>query len=211
MTYKRTLLTIGIIVLAALLFWYSTALHELFYDIVSFFDVFVKQNETLGLFVFVLIAVLSALISPLTNIPLIPVAVALWGIVPTMALLLGGWLLGDVIAYYVGRFVGYPAVRYIISPERFDGWVANIRDHTGFFMGFLLRLTLPAELGYAFGLIRYRFWKYFLLTLLAELPYAFVTVYASEAILSGEQIRFFGLIALATAVFLGALYVIRKH
>ncbi|MEK7555885.1 MAG: VTT domain-containing protein [Patescibacteria group bacterium] len=210
MTYKRTLLIIGILIAVTLLFWYSLSLQEAFYDIVSFFEVYVRQNEILGILVFILTAALAAMVSPFTNLPLIPVAVALWGTALTALLLLGGWLLGAAIAYFIGYYVGYPAVRYVISAERFDVWLREVRVHTSFFMMFLLRLALPAELGYAFGFIRYPFWKYVLLTFLAELPFVIITTYASESIILGEQLRFFGLIALAGVIFFGAFYFVRK-
>lgn len=211
MMYKRALLVIGILVAITLLFWYSLSLQETFYDVVSFFETYVRQNEMLGMLVFMLIATLGALVSPFTNLPLIPVAVALWGAALTALLLLGGWLLGGVIAYFIGRYVGYPAIRYIISAERFDAWLREVRAHTRFSMMFLLRLALPAELGYAFGVIRYSFWKYVLLTFFAELPFVLIATYASEAILLGERLQFFGLIALVGVIFLGAFYLVRKR
>lgn len=210
MTYKRTLLIIGILIAVTLLFWYSLSLQEAFYDIVSFFEVYVRQNEILGILVFVLTAALAALLSPFTNLPLIPVAVALWGAALTALLLLAGWLLGAVIAYFIGRYIGYPAVRYIVSAERFDSWLRVVKVHMRFSMMFLLRLALPAELGYAFGVIRYHFWKYVLLTFLAELPFVIITTYASEAILLGERVQSFGLIALMGVIFFGAFYLFRK-
>ncbi|MCR4330868.1 MAG: VTT domain-containing protein [Patescibacteria group bacterium] len=210
MMYKQALLIIGVLVAITLLFWYSLSLQETFYNIVSFFETYVRQNEALGLLVFMLTAALAALVGPFTNLPLIPVAVALFGTVPTTLLLLGGWLIGDTIAYLIGRYIGYPAVRYVISAKRFDAWLSTISPHTSFFKMFLLRLALPAELGYAFGTIRYPFWKYFLLTFFAELPFVLVTIYASEAILLGERLQFFGLIALMSVIFFGAFYLVRK-
>ncbi|MCR4306854.1 MAG: VTT domain-containing protein, partial [Candidatus Yonathbacteria bacterium] len=117
---------------------------------------------------------------------------------------------GDVIAYFIGRYIGYPAVRYIISGKRFDAWLSAVRVHTSFSKMFILRLALPAELGYAFGVIRYPFWKYVLLTFFAELPFVIIVTYASEAILLGERLQFFGLIALIGIIFFGAFHLVRK-
>ncbi len=211
MIYKRAALIVGLLVVITLLFWYSLSLQEAFYDVVSFFETYVRQNEILGLLVFILIAALAAMVSPFTNLPLIPVAVALWGTTTTVFLLLGGWLIGDATAYFIGRYVGYPAVRYIISAERFDTWLSAVRAHTSFSMMFLLRLALPAELGYVFGVIRYHFGKYILLTFLAELPFVLTAAYASEAILLGERLQFFGLVALISAILFGAFYLALKR
>ncbi|MCR4343005.1 MAG: VTT domain-containing protein [Patescibacteria group bacterium] len=209
--YKRLLIIIGIVAVAVILFWYFSAVQEAFYDTAIFFERYVRQNELLGFFIFLLIAILSALLSPLTNIPLIPVAVALWGVAPTMIILFIGWIIGDIIAYYAGRHIGGPLFRYIISIKRFDKWVVEIQKHTRFYMLLLLRIALPAELGYAFGIMRYPFAKYMAITFLAEIPFVLITTYASEAILAGERLKFFSLIAVLIAVFLVAMHIVRER
>jgi len=209
--YKRLLLAVSIIIASTILFWYFTVFQEAFYDVVIFFEKYVRQNELLGLLIFLLIAILSALLSPLTNVPLIPIAVALWGVFPTMIILFVGWLIGDIIAYYIGRYIGGPLFRYIISAKRFDKWTEEIRKHTRFYMLLLLRVALPAELGYAFGIMRYPFFKYMLITFLAEIPFVLITTYASEAILEGNRLEFFSLVAILIVIFWGAMHIIKKE
>lgn len=188
---KRIFLILGIVVIIATLFWYSSVLQSTFYVVVDFFNKLVIYNEYLAVLLFILIAATAALISPFTNVPLIPVAVVIWGPLFTTILLLFGWLVGDILAYVVGRYLGYQAICYIISEEKFDNLINTIKVHTNFLRALFFRLALPAELGYIFGIIRYHFWKYLLITFLAELPFAIVSTYASEAILSGNTIKFF--------------------
>ena len=45
----------------------------------------------------------------------------------------------------------------------------------------LFRLAMPSETGYVFGLFRYDFCRYLLITFLAELPFAILIVYGSDA------------------------------
>jgi len=208
--YKRLPLIVGIITATLILFWYFSAFQETFYDVAIFFEKYVGQNKLLGIFIFLFIAILSALLSPLTNAPLIPVAVALWGVMPTMMILFTGWIVGDIIAYHIGRYIGGPLFRYIISAKRFDKWVDEIQKHTRFYMLLLLRVALPAELGYAFGILRYSFGKYMLITLLAEIPFVLITTYASEAILEGNRLEFFSLMAVLITIFWGAIYLVRE-
>lgn len=209
--YKRLLITIVAVSVTVILFWYFSSVQEAFYDTAIFFERYVGQNELLGFLIFLLIAILSALLSPLTNVPMIPVAIVLWGVAPTMIILFVGWLIGDIIAYYVGRYVGGPLFRYIISAKRFDKWVAEIQRHTRFYMLLLLRIALPAELGYAFGIMRYPFVKYMAITFIAEIPFVLITTYASEAILNGERFKFFTLIAVLIAVFLVAMHIVKER
>jgi len=208
--YKRILLITTIIIVAAILFWHFSAFQETFYKIVIPLEKYFKKNELLGFILFIFIAIASALLSPLTNAPLIPVAVALWGTTITMILLFGGWIIGDITAYYLGKQIGRPIIRYIISAERFDKGIEAIRKHTRFYMLLLLRIALPAELGYAFGVIRYHFGKYLFLTFLANIPFVFITTYASKAVLDGERLRFFGLLAVLGIILFGAMYFARN-
>lgn len=208
---KRLLLFLLLSIILAFLFWYSSVIQKEFYLIVNIFNELVIQNEILAVLVFILLAVAAALISPLTSIPLVPIAVVIWGSLPTTIFLLSGWLIGDTISYFVGRYLGYKTVCYFVSAEKIDELSSVVKKHTTFFKGLLLRLVLPAELGYAFGIIRYNFLSYLLLTLLAELPFAIISTYASEAVISGDTIKFLLLmIALITGVFL-AVRVVHKN
>lgn len=208
---KRVFLIIGVAVAIALAFWYSSALQNSFYVLAEWFGELVVAHEFFAVLLFVLLSALAALVSPFTNVPLIPFAVVIWGTGPTAILLLGGWMLGDMLAYFIGRDIGYPAVRYMVSAERFDRWVETVRSHAHFAMALLLRMALPAELGYAFGIIRYPIGLYGLVTFLAELPMALAAVYASEAILAGKQSMFFLVIGSLVVLIVGAAYLMKRH
>ena len=202
---KRVLLLVFGVVILALLFWYSNSLQNQFYVIVDFFHALVYQNEFLAIGVFILTAVVGALISPFTNLPLVPFAVVIWGTVPTTIFLLTGWLIGDAIAYFIGRYFGRKAVMYFVSEEKLDRWSDMVKAHTNFFTALILRLALPAELGYAFGLVRYNFGLFLLITLIAEIPFAIISTTASEAVLERDVQEFFWLILLLIIIIAGAL------
>ena len=197
---KRLILLLCIAIIIAFLFWYSSVLQSAFYVIASYLNALAVQNELLAILVFVLTSALAALISPLTNIPLVPIATLIWGPVPTIIFLLTGWLIGDIIAYIIGRYFGYKAVSYFVSKEKLDDWSNMVKKRTTFTTALLLRIALPAELGYAFGIIRYPLNLYIFITFLSELPFAIISTYASEAVLSGDTLKFFGLIGILITV-----------
>lgn len=207
---KRIFLFFLLAISVAFLFWYSSALQNKFYIIVDFLSVLVTQNEFLAIFVFIITSAIAALISPLTNIPLIPIATIIWGPIPTIILLLTGWLIGDMFAYFIGRYFGYKVVCYFVSPEILDGWSSLIKSRTSFLTALLARLALPAELGYAFGIIRYPMGTYAIITFLSELPFAVVSTYVSEAVLFGNLIRFFGLMGTLFVVVFTAFRFVHK-
>lgn len=208
---KRLLLFFLLSIALAFLFWYSNVIQKEFYLIVNVFNELVIQNEILAVFVFILLAAVAALISPLTSIPLVPIAVVIWGSIPTAVFLLSGWIIGDTISYFIGRYLGYKTVCYFVSAEKIDELSSAVKKRTTFSKGLLLRLILPAELGYAFGIIRYNFLSYLLLTLLAELPFAIISTYASEAVISGDTIKFLWLmIALLIGIYI-AVRMVHKN
>lgn len=197
---KRFILLLVVAVVVGVLFGYSSMLQGEFYQIVEFFKELVARDERTAMMVFVLLSALTALISPLTNIPLVPFAVALWGSELTVVLILLGWLLGDIVAYIIGRYLGYATISYIFSREHIDGWSGVVKKHTNFTRALFARFVFPAELGYAFGIIKYNFSHYLAITFLAELPFALVSAYASEAVLAGDMIKFLWLTGVLFAI-----------
>lgn len=204
---KRLILFICVAIVIAFLFWYSSVLQSAFYTIAGYLNTLAVENELLAIFVFVLTSALAALVSPLTNIPLVPIATLIWGPVPTIIFLLSGWLIGDITAYLVGRYLGYKAVSYFVSAEKLDDWSSMVKKRTTFSTALLLRVALPAELGYAFGIIRYPLNLYVFITFLAELPFAIISTYASEAVLLGDTLKFFGLVGILFVVIIVAFRV----
>lgn len=172
----------------------------MFYIIADYLNELAVQNQLLAILVFVLTSALAALISPLTNIPLVPIATVIWGPVPTIIFLLCGWFIGDIIAYLIGRYFGYKAVSYFVSTEKLDDWSNMVKKRTTFTTALLLRIALPAELGYAFGIIRYPAGTYIAITFLSELPFAIISTYASEAVIYGDTLKFFGLVGILFSV-----------
>ena len=201
---KRLIIFLCVAIVIAFLFWYSSVLQSAFYTIAGYLNTLAVENEILAIFVFVITSALAALISPLTNIPLVPIATLIWGPIPTIIFLLAGWLIGDIVAYLIGRYFGYKAVSYFVSKEKLDDWSSMVKKHTTFSTALLLRVALPAELGYAFGIIRYPLNLYIFITFLAELPFAIISTYASEAVLLGDTMKFFGLIGILFVVIIVA-------
>ena len=141
-------------------------------------EALIRQRETLGMAVFVLLAAISAMIGFLSSSVLIPVAIYVWGPWRCAFLLWTGWFLGGVAAYLIGRFLGRPIVGRLVRPgalARQERWARSRRSLAAIV---LLQLAVPSDLaGYVFGMIRCP-WRPFLLALaLAEVPYALGAVF----------------------------------
>ncbi len=188
-TLKKKLALLAAVIVAALIFWSSITLQEEYGRLAGFFESYVTASPVLSIFIFLLLTVFSMMFLFFSSVWLVPIAVSVWGGLATTVLLLVGWLLGAIFSYILGRYAGYPILKYFISSRKLDYYHNLFSENSSFLLVFLLRFTLPSEIpGYVLGLLRFNFPKYLLITLLAEIPYAFVTVYAIGAILNKDPI-----------------------
>ncbi len=138
----------------------------------------IRQQQSWGMVVFVLLAAISAMIAFVSSAALVPVAVYVWGPWRCAALLWTGWFLGGLAAYAVGRYLGRPIVLRLVprrSLERQERWARSGRSLAAIIM---VQLAVPSDLaGYVFGLIRCPFVPFVLALALAEVPYVIGAVY----------------------------------
>ncbi len=186
---KKKLVLLAIIVAVILIFWSSTMLQDEYWQLVSFFENHAEARPVLSIFVFLILNVLSVMFLFFSSLWLVPVAVSVWGSFATVLLLLAGWFLGAIFSYILGRYTGYPILKYFVPLRKLDYYQDIFSKNSSFLLLFLLRFTIPSEIpGYALGIFRLNFLKYLLVTILAEIPYAFVTVYAIGTILNRDPI-----------------------
>lgn len=207
MLQRRYIVGIVVIIGIAVLFFLSPALQELFFNATLSLQKYAASNVIAAQAIFVALAALSALLSPFSSVPFVPIAVTIWGESATIALLLLGWTLGGIGAYTIGRSAARPILDKFVRSETAHRYADWIQDHATFAGVLLFRLALPAEiLGYALGIVRYHFGKYVLATFLAEAPFAFGAVRASTALVSLDPVAFLGWTALILAAFVALYY-----
>jgi len=208
---KRTAALLILLLLAAAVFLMSAYLERSIYDSLAILQAYAKERPILGGTLFVVLAAFSVLLGPFSSVPFVPIAVAAWGSFLTLILLASGWLVGGIVAYGVGLLVGYPLIRYLIAPEKINKWIDNITGRLKFLFLLLFRFSTPSETGYLFGIIRYNFLKYVLITFIAEVPVAVIVVYASEALTAKRPILFVGFALFGISILVAALYLFRKE
>lgn len=208
---QKTLITFLLIIAAAFLFWSSISIQSIFYESVLSIEKYAAQNDILIIAIFIVLAALSAMLSPFSSLPLVPAAIMIWGNFLTGIFLLIGWLAGETLAYIIGYYAGYPLVRQLTSFERVRYYQEKISKKAEFWLILLFRFAMPAEIpGYALGIIRYHFGKYFLATFLAELPFAFISSYAGNALISNNPAIFIGIVAFAFLFMMVMFYFFSK-
>lgn len=199
---KRNLFIAAIIIILAILFWSILSIQESFYDFVDIIQGFIEAHQYWGIAIFVGLAGLSSMLSPFSSIPLVPPAILIWGQTNTAILLAVGWFIGGIIAYALAYFIGYPLVNRIASFQKIEFYRQRLGRRAEFWIALLFRLGVPSELAsYVFGIIRYPFVKYLVITAITEAVFAAITVSTGGAILEKNFV-------LLLAVGLGTLLLI---
>ena len=172
----------------------------------------IGERPVLGAGVFILLSALSAMLAFFSSAVLVPVALSTWGKPVTLVLLWGGWTLGGAIAYAIGRFLGRPVVTMFLTQETLSRYEDRISRQAPFGLVVLFQLALPSEIpGYILGLVRYRFWKFLLALVVAELPYALGTLYLGASFLERQPMTLIALGAAGALLMAGAIFLLRKR
>lgn len=185
---KRLLIVTALLALAAVAAaseWSRQGLNEL----VALAEQIVLRHPRLGMIAFVAVSALSAILAFFSSAIVVPVGVKAWGEGITFVLLWIGWLLGGMATYAVGRFLGRPAVRLLVSEDRVRYYETRLSRKAGFPLILLFQLAVPSEIpGYVLGTARYRFLTYLAALALAELPFAIGAVFLGASLMSGSYI-----------------------
>jgi len=162
----------------------------------------VDSNGLLGMSVYVLITTLAIVIAPVSTLPLIPIAVTMWGWQITGILSIIGWVIGSQIAFSLARNYGKNLIKKFVSLEKIERLEQRISQENIFWTVVLLRMTLPVDvLSYALGLFSNMQAKaFFLATLLGVTPFAFIFSYLGSLPLT------FQLVTLSLTIFISTVY-----
>jgi uncharacterized membrane protein YdjX (TVP38/TMEM64 family) len=210
---------VGLLVAVVLLAGFVVAsdrLHGELAGLVAWAERLIARAPVAGAAVFIVLTMLSAMLAFFSTGLLAPVAIAAWGTTGTLVLLWVGWLLGGVLTYAVGRYLGRSVAGVFVRRETLDHWEAFVRDRSHVTHLLLFQIAMPSEvLGYVLGLLRYRLRTYLGVLSITEIPYALAVVYLGESFLAGDAVRFVA-IGLATVALSLGLYALltraaRRH
>ena len=184
---QRHIVIVGILVIAAGLIAASETLHDDAAAIIVWTEGVIALNPHLGMAVFVLLAMLSAMVAFFSSAILVPVAVYTWGKATCLVLLWLGWLLGGIASFCIGRFLGRRFAAVLIGEEKIAGWASQVSERTRFVHILFFQAIVPSEIpGYVLGILRYRFSLYLLALAITELPYVIGVVFLGEYFVQGE-------------------------
>ena len=210
-TRNKLLFTALLLIIIAIIFWSSLTLQSFFESSVEVTENYMEENPILGISLFLMMAIASAVMSPFSSVVLVPFVVPVWGVWFTIMLLTLGWLAGAVVAYGIGKYAGYPILKKLVDIEKLDKYHKKLPEDASFWIVLLFRLATPSEIvSYFLGIIRYRFWHFFFATLISEFVFAVLTVYLSDAIVENKLIMF-SIILVAILLISGGTYYLFYH
>ena len=188
---QRHIIGVGMLIIVVGLFSASDMLHGGTEDVIAWIEGIIVQAPVVGIVLFVLLAMASAMVAFFSSAVIAPVAIYAWGKAATFALLWLGWLLGGILSFCIGRFLGRSVVGMIIDEEKIAGWERELGTRARFTHILAFQAVVPSEIpGYLLGILRYRFSWYLLALAVTELPYAAATVYLGESFLEGDSLVF---------------------
>lgn len=199
---KRNLLYLILIIVVGFLYSYFSVFQDIFYDLVLVAQKYISRNDELSEFFFIIFSALSAMLAPLSSTPLVPGAIIIWGNVKTFLLLYFGWMIGHIVSYTLARLALFPLLKKITNFKKINHYKEQLSGKLEFMLVLFFWFASPSEIpGYVLGTLRYSFWKYLAAALIAELPFALIAIYASEAILAKN-------LALFTAIVLFGFFIL---
>ena len=119
---RRHIILIGLLILGVGFVAASDSLHERTAELIVWTEGVIATMPVLGMVVFVLLAMLSAMLAFFSSAVFAPVAVYAWGKATCFVLLWLGWLLGGVASFCVGRFLGRRVAAMLIGEEKITAW-----------------------------------------------------------------------------------------
>lgn len=141
-----------------------------------------EDHTVLGMFIYVAGATVATVIAPLSFLPILPIAVSLWGSLTAAVLSIIAWTLGAAAAFLLAKRYGRPLVRHLVG-ERKMAYISGLLPTRFLFLAVVfLRMALPVDLlSYALGLFGVmRFWPYILATVIGITPFALIFAYLAD-------------------------------
>jgi uncharacterized membrane protein YdjX (TVP38/TMEM64 family) len=164
----------------------------------------IAARPVAGAVLFVILAVLSAMLSFVSSVALVPVAVGAWGPAIAALLLWAGWFIGGIGTYHVGRYLGQPVARRLVSARRLARYKRLISRQTPFLRALAVMITMPSDIaGYAFGVLGYPRRLFVPALAIAEVPYALVAAYLGDALLGARPWIALLIVAAVAAIIAG--------
>src|SRR3989338_7304569 len=164
----------------------------------------IAANFFMGTLAYVVLMVIATVVAPLSFLPLIAVAAAIFGPFLTGILNVIGWWVGCLLAFYIARYAAKPILEKFIALDAIKKYENKIPKQNEFWAIVLLRALVPVDiLSYALGILTMLQWRpHALATLIGIVPFAFIYAYGGSAIFARNVWQISLIVTLGIVVFL---------
>ena len=209
--WRRVLLGVVLVAVAAALLS-SEAGHDLLLRVLAAMERVATAQPGWAATLVVLFTAAAAMLAFFSSLVVVPFAVFTWGAIGAFLLIWGGWLIGGIVSYAIGRFLGPQLVHWLGFGSLLARYERRVSRHTPFALVFLFQLALPSELrGYVLGLVRYAFAPYLLSYALAELPYGIAAVLVGAGLLERRVVPVLVISAALLLLTVWAFYALHRR
>ena len=211
----KSLLWLWIVVLAIAvfigLFLYSDSFKNLVGEITHWTKNLMQTHPLIGAVVFLVFAGLSAMLAFTSSVVLVPAANLVWGKLITFLLLWGGWVMGAVAAFGLGK-LARPLIRRLGFQEKLEEYEQFVSRRMKFWAALVFCIAVPSEIpGYLFGSLRYPFPKFLGAIAIAEAIYALGIVLAGDSLITAEPLPLIATVVVLIAILVTARFLLRTQ
>lgn len=198
--HRRLAVLVAAVVLAALLAA-SGGIHRQLVGLIALAEPVIVAHPVWGAVVFTGLSALGAILVFVSSWLLVPIGVHAWGPVWCFVLLWGGWFLGGLVTYSVGRYFGRPMVRRLLPEPIISRYEGRIPAGGRFLPALLVTVSVPSDIaGYFFGLVKYPAGVYLGALAVGEIPYGLGAVFLTDAFLQRRLSLLLSVAAVAALV-----------
>ena len=211
LSFKKSYALYFLVLIFAFFYFFSLSFQGTVSQFIILLADYLGRHKFAGIFIFLLLSAFSALLSPLSSLPLIPSAMVAWGQGWTLFFLLFGWMIGGVLGWVIGNVAGQKVIRKYSSFEKIEYYKNKLSTKKQFWIVLVFRLAVPSEItGFTLGILKYNFRKYLIATFISELPFAFLAVYSGIALVDGD-IFIFIILVFFTLIIISAMSLYLKN
>lgn len=137
---------------------------------------YISQFGNMAVFLFILFCFLQVVVLPVPGSVTVAAGVALFGPLKCTIYSFIGIVLGSIVAFAIGRWIGYKAVKWIVGKDSLDKWLEKLKgkDYLILSIMFLLPLFPDDILCFVAGLSSMT-WGYFLIMIVVTRALSVVT------------------------------------
>lgn len=202
----------ALLIAAALILGMSGAVHQFVLGVLEEARRAATAHPGYAMVLIVVYAALAAMLAFVSSWVVVPFVVLTWGPSAALLLLWTGWLIGGVTSYAIGRLLGRPAVRWLVSDDSLARYERRFVRHMPFSVVLLVQFVLPSELpGYLLGMVGYSFARFVAALGIVELAYGIATVYLGEGFLERRMLPVLAGLTLMAVLTVAAGNVLRRR